>query len=69
MQPAGQHSHAPAHAFSHLNPRLRDGVNLFSRRSVLKASLAGMAGLSLADLLRTARRPRPPARRSRDAKA
>ena len=41
-----------AHAFSFLNPRKRDGVNVFSRRSVLKASLAGLAGLSLPDLIR-----------------
>ena len=51
MPPALPHRHAPAHAFSQLNPRLRDGVNLFTRRSVLKASLAGMAGLSLPALL------------------
>jgi len=44
--------HSPSHAFGYLNPRLRDGLTIHSRRSVLKASLAGFAGLSLANLLR-----------------
>src|SRR5262249_38932956 len=44
------HSHSDAHAFTYLNPRLRDGLTVHSRRSVLKASLAGFAGLSLAGL-------------------
>jgi hypothetical protein len=35
-----------------LNARRREGLTVFNRRSVLKASLAGLAGLSLADLLR-----------------
>ncbi|MEO6739122.1 MAG: DUF1501 domain-containing protein [Chthoniobacteraceae bacterium] len=34
-----------------LNPRVREGVHVHSRRSVLKASLAGLAGLSLPGLL------------------
>ena len=30
-----------------MNPRVRDGVVVHSRRSVLKTSLAGLGGLSL----------------------
>ncbi len=41
-----------SHAFAALNPRLREGLTLTSRRGMLKASLAGMAGLSLPGLLR-----------------
>ena len=46
--PAGDvcSSHSPSHAFRFLNPRLRDGVAVHSRRSVLKTSLAGLAGLT-----------------------
>jgi len=47
-----QHTHASGHAFRFLNARDREGLTVFSRRSVLKASLAGMAGVSFADLLR-----------------
>jgi len=46
------HLHDRPHAFSFLNARQRDGVNVFTRRSVLKASLAGLAGLTLPNLLR-----------------
>ena len=52
MPDPASHSHAPGHAFLNLNARLREGLRVVSRRSVLKAGLAGMAGLSLADLLR-----------------
>jgi len=45
------HSHSRPHAFVSLNPRAREGVRVSSRRSVLKASLAGLAGLSLPRLL------------------
>lgn len=51
MQRPAQHSHSPQHAFGYLNARLREGLTVVSRRSVLKASLAGIAGLSLPDLL------------------
>ena len=44
--------HTIGHAFTHFNARQRDGVNVFSRRSVLKAGLAGIAGLTAPDLLR-----------------
>src|SRR5437764_9772166 len=40
------------HAFGFLHPRVRDGVTIHSRRSVLKASLAGIGGLTLPGLLR-----------------
>src|SRR4051812_45267840 len=49
---ASPHAHSPQHAFTFLNPRLRDGITVHSRRSVLKASLAGLAGLTLPGLLR-----------------
>jgi hypothetical protein len=39
------------HAFHSLNARVREGVNVFGRRSVLKASLAGLAGLTMPKLL------------------
>jgi hypothetical protein len=45
------HSHRGEHAFSFLNGRAREGLTVFSRRSMLKASLAGLAGLSLPGLL------------------
>jgi hypothetical protein len=44
--------HSHEHAFSALNPREREGLVLSTRRAMLKASLAGMAGLSLPHLLR-----------------
>ena len=40
------------HAFTSFNPRVREGLELASRRNFLKASLAGIAGLSLPGLLR-----------------
>ncbi len=44
--------HSHDHAFTGLNPRVREGLMLQNRRGMLKASLAGMAGLSLPDLLK-----------------
>jgi hypothetical protein len=44
--------HGHAHAFGALNPLDREGLVLSTRRNMLKAGLAGMAGLSLPDLLR-----------------
>ncbi len=49
MAPRG-HSHQ--HAFAGLNPRIAEGLTLLSRRNFVKAGIAGMAGLSLPDLLR-----------------
>ena len=40
------------HAFANYNPLVREGLTLLSRRNMLKAGLAGMAGLSLPELLR-----------------
>ncbi|WP_435006159.1 DUF1501 domain-containing protein [Tundrisphaera lichenicola] len=47
---AYRHSHP--HAFAGLNPLDREGLVVRSRRNMLKAGLAGLAGLSLPDLLR-----------------
>src|SRR5881296_832935 len=47
----GPHSHSGEHAFSFLNGRAREGLTVFSRRSMLKASLSGLAGLTLPGLL------------------
>jgi hypothetical protein len=40
------------HAFAHLNPLAREGLVVASRHNVFKASLTGLAGLSLPNLLR-----------------
>lgn len=40
------------HAFTDLNPRVREGLTVHGRRGMLKAGLAGMAGLSFPELLR-----------------
>ena len=45
------HRHSAPHAFTAFHPRVREGLTVFSRRSMLKASLAGLAGLSLPALL------------------
>jgi hypothetical protein len=39
------------HAFTDLHPRVREGLTVRSRRGLLKAGLAGMAGISLPGLL------------------
>ena len=52
MPAAPCHTHTRQHAFGFLNAREREGLTLVSRRSVLKASLAGLAGLTLPGLLR-----------------
>jgi hypothetical protein len=44
--------HAHAHAFASFRPLEREGLTLLSRRNLLKASLAGLAGLSVPALLR-----------------
>uniref|UniRef100_A0A7C2P004 DUF1501 domain-containing protein n=1 Tax=Schlesneria paludicola TaxID=360056 RepID=A0A7C2P004_9PLAN len=46
MPPSHEH-----HAFHSFNARLREGVTVCGRRSLLKASLAGLAGLSVPTLL------------------
>lgn len=45
-------SHQWDHAFAHWMPRAREGMTVLGRRSMLKASLAGAAGLGIADLLK-----------------
>src|SRR5438445_3240180 len=45
--------HAHAHAFGAFRALEPEGLTLFSRRNMLKASLAGIAGLSFPGLLRT----------------
>lgn len=49
-RPWPQHDHS--HAFAGLNPRTTEGLVIPSRRNFLKAGMAGLAGLSLPDLLR-----------------
>jgi hypothetical protein len=44
--------HPHTHAFASLNARRREGLTVLGRRGMLKASLAGFAGLSLPGLLR-----------------
>lgn len=44
--------HRHDHAFVHFNARQREGLTLLSRRNMLKAGLAGIAGLTVPDLLR-----------------
>src|SRR3954447_23424493 len=46
----GPHRHQ--HAFASLNPLEREGLVVASRRNLIKASLAGLAGLSPPGLLR-----------------
>lgn len=62
MLPEPTHRHARPHAFGFLNPRQREGLTVFSRRSVLKASLAGLAGLTFPELLRLRAESNPSAR-------
>jgi hypothetical protein len=53
--------HLHDHGFSFLHPRDREGLTVSTRRNFLKAGLAGIAGLSLPELLRhqaTASSPR-----------
>src|SRR5438128_2536350 len=48
--PYGPHHHR--HAFASFNALQREGLAIVSRRNLLKAGLAGIAGLSLPQLLR-----------------
>jgi hypothetical protein len=52
MHPGQDHSHLRRHAFNFLNARAREGLTVTSRRGMLKASLAGVAGLTLPGLMR-----------------
>lgn len=51
MRVPSEHTHFEPHAFVAFNGRAREGVLVHSRRSMLKASLAGLAGLSLPSIL------------------
>ncbi len=44
--------HQHPHAFGMMNPHEREGLVIASRRNMLKASLAGLCGLSLPEVLR-----------------
>jgi len=44
-------NHHTNHAFSALHGRTREGLVMHDRRGMLKASMAGLAGLSLPGLL------------------
>src|SRR5258707_1493269 len=46
-------AHVHQHAFPHFNALRREGLTVLSRRNMLKASLAGIAGLTVPDLLRS----------------
>lgn len=60
-----RHRHSQAHAFANLNGHTREGATVVGRRSMLKASVAGLAGLSLPALLAARDTPLPvPRRRS-----
>jgi hypothetical protein len=48
----GDRQHTHAHAFTDFHPLELEGLTLLSRRNMLKASLAGIAGLSVPALLR-----------------
>ena len=50
MDARTQHQHS--HAFGMMNPYEREGLVIGSRRNMLKASLAGLCGLSFPDVLR-----------------
>jgi hypothetical protein len=52
MSGSSRRSHQHQHAFHGFRPLEQEGLTLLSRRNMLKASLAGLAGLSLPALLR-----------------
>ncbi|MGL4550262.1 MAG: DUF1501 domain-containing protein [Gemmataceae bacterium] len=52
-------AHPHPHAFTSLNPLVREGLAVAGRRNFLKAGLAGMAGLTLPGLLKAGRTAGP----------
>src|SRR3954453_20527637 len=56
--------HEHRHAFRSLLAREREGLALVGRRNMLKASLAGLAGLTLPGLLRARDGGKAPRRKS-----
>jgi len=67
MQRENTHSHA--HAFHSLGARDHEGLTLVTRRGMIKAGLAGMAGLSLPDLLRAQAVAAPSGRKAPSGKS
>ena len=61
--------HSHHHAFTHFNALERDGLTLLSRRNLLKASLMGIAGLSVPGLLRQRARAAAEGKSVREAKS
>src|SRR5580700_9396690 len=57
-------SHSHRHAFSAFHPLDREGLTVLSRRNMLKASLAGIAGLTVPELLRQRAEATAPAHKS-----
>src|SRR5689334_14945427 len=57
------------HAFADFNPLAREGLMVLSRRNLLKASLAGLAGLTVPKLLRGRAAARETGRAVRDRKS
>src|SRR5438876_3702734 len=53
MQDRSQREHRHEHAFTDFNPLEREGLTVLSRRNLLKAGLAGIAGLTVPGLLRS----------------
>lgn len=62
-------AHYHPHAFTHFNARGREGLVLSSRRNFVKASLAGMAGLSVPALLQSQAQARAGNRPSKTGKS
>jgi hypothetical protein len=52
MSDSSRRGHVHRHAFTSFNAREPEGLTVFSRRNLLKASLAGIAGLTVPGLLR-----------------
>ncbi|HEY7426285.1 MAG TPA: DUF1501 domain-containing protein [Gemmataceae bacterium] len=52
MSDSDRRGHTHQHAFRNFRPSEREGLTLLSRRNMLKAGLAGLAGLSVPTLLR-----------------
>ena len=46
-------SHVHKHAFGNMNALCREGIVVSSRRNMVKAGMAGMAGLTLPNLLQS----------------
>jgi hypothetical protein len=69
MSPTNRRGHRHQHAFTHFNPLDREGLVVLSRRNLLKAGLAGIAGLTLPGLLRSRARAAQAGQPSRGSKS